>query len=120
MLEKHKPIRLRGHKKHELRQKIFDRDKHCIIPGCDIEINNEWHHEPDGPYKSDELEKGVRLCLKHHRQRHDGPDSLTIKNTCKMYLEKTYCSETNINICRMCENILCLIKNKYETGENLL
>lgn len=88
MLEKQKRVKLKGKPKHELRQKIFDRDKWCIV--CGDSNNNEWHHDPCGPDRSDELEKGVRLCQRCHRQRHDGPDSQKIRQACVDYLHRLY------------------------------
>lgn len=111
IIPKTKRIKLRGKAKHELRQAIFSRDKFCIVCGC--QIDNEWHHEPCGIGKSDEIEKGVRLCRSCHRQRHDGPNSIEIRQICEWYLQKTYCKEPDKQVCRECGNLLCF---NYKVG----
>lgn len=88
MFAKTKRVKLRGKPKHELRQAIFDRDQYCIV--CGDPINNDWHHEPCGSGKSDEIEKGVRLCKKCHYKRHNGPGSAEVKRYCQIYLERLY------------------------------
>lgn len=68
---KKKRIKLNGKEKTKLREKIFERDKNkCVICGAMAE---DWHHQPFGADKSDELEKGVALCHGCHMDLHSHP-----------------------------------------------
>lgn len=71
MLPKPKIVKLKGKAKSDLRDAIFERDGYsCVI--CHYKAT-EWHHQPYGAYKSDELEKGVALCTTCHDDLHKHP-----------------------------------------------
>ena len=89
MFPKNKRTRLKGMKKERLREEILKRDGYmCIVCGSPYYV--EWHHEPCGSKRSDELEKGVTLCSTCHRVRHDCRDCTKIKTSCEEYLNNLY------------------------------
>ena len=55
-----------------------------------VKLGEEFHHEPPGIGKSDEIEKGVLLCYTCHQERHFGSMSREIKRRAVAYLERLY------------------------------
>lgn len=92
MLEKTRPVKLHGKNLFDLNIKIHERDNNCcIVCGAYVDPGIKFHHEPCGAgNKSDEIDKGVTLCNKHHHERHFGKDTTKIKRKIIDYLANFY------------------------------
>lgn len=92
MIPKNKRVRLTGKRASEFHRKIYVRDRgKCIYCGKPVPYGIKHHHEPCGPYKSDEEEKAVMLCNDCHYQRHNSPKtSKAIERYCVKYLRELY------------------------------
>lgn len=96
MFPKGEHVRLKGKKIEDLNNEIFERDNYCCIvckaEGKKVYVSplEKFHHEPCGASKSDEINKGVVLCFKHHQERHFGKEMLKVKNIIMNYLKKMY------------------------------
>lgn len=91
MFEKDKRIKLKGEKLQQLNQDIFDRDNNkCVVCGHFVSSEEKFHHEPCGNKKSDEINKGVVLCMECHFERHFGKSCLEIKREVLSYLRNLY------------------------------
>lgn len=89
LIPKHRNIRLHGQAKSDLRDAIFERDNYsCVI--CHHKAT-EWHHQPFGSSKSDEINKGVALCKQCHTDLHSHPKLGSIyQKLVQEYLEGIY------------------------------
>lgn len=90
-LQKTKRVRLKGKALRDLNNAIFDRDcDKCVICGRWVSRQEKFHHEPAGALKSDEIDKGVVLCMDCHRQRHHTEGCNVIKAKVINYLKSIY------------------------------
>ena len=56
-----------------LKQAIIDRDRTCVVPGCDVSWNLEIDHRvPFAQGGLTDEENLARLCHEHHRQKTAG------------------------------------------------
>ncbi len=96
MFPKDKRVRLKGKKLEDLNNEIFKRDNYCCIAckakGKEVCVSplEKFHHEPCGAKKSDEINKGVVLCMECHYERHHGKKCLEIKHRILNYLRDLY------------------------------
>lgn len=92
MFQKNERVKLKGKKLEQLNQDIFDRDNsRCVVCGHFVSSAEKFHHEPCGTKKSDEVEKGVVLCMECHFERHHGKrESIVIKKKIEDYLKSIY------------------------------
>ncbi len=91
MLKKKQRVHLHGPALRALNDAIHERDHHkCVICGRYVSPNEKFHHEPPGPGRSDEIEKGVTLCLGCHMERHFGKNGNAIRARIKQYLGSIY------------------------------
>lgn len=91
MFQKNKRVKLKGEKLQQLNQDIFDRDNsRCVVCGHFVSSEEKFHHEPCGTKKSDEVGKGVVLCMECHFERHFGKSCLEIKRKVLSYLRNLY------------------------------
>lgn len=88
MIPKTKHVRLHGAALKALNNAIFERDNYrCVICGAHVSNDNKFHHEPCGPNKSDEIDKGVVLCYGCHQERHFGRDCIEVRDKIRAYLK---------------------------------
>ena len=89
--KKAKRIRLHGKALYQLNRAIHERDNNsCIICGHWVDAGVKFHHYPFGSgNKSDEIEKGVTLCLDCHGKAH-GAGGAAINERCAAYLARLY------------------------------
>lgn len=91
VFQKSKRVKLKGKKLEQLNQDIFDRDNNrCVVCGHFASSAEKFHHEPCGAKKSDEISKGVVLCMECHYERHHGKKCLEIKDKIINYLKNLY------------------------------
>ena len=84
-------VRLKGRQLAALNKAIFSRDGcRCVACGAYVDPETKFHHEPCGPDKSDEIEKGAVLCRRCHAERHFGADGQAIRRQVQDYLAEMY------------------------------
>lgn len=91
MLKKKQRVHLHGPALRALNDAIHERDHHkCVICGRYVSPTEKFHHEPPGAGRSDEIEKGVTLCLACHAERHFSANCNAIRDEIRLYLAKIY------------------------------
>lgn len=90
-IKRTKRIRLTGKALKKLYDDVYKRDNgECAYCRKDITYGVKFHHEPCGPYKSDEPEKLVMLCPECHYERHNTWLAEKVRDKCVAYLQSLY------------------------------
>lgn len=89
MLNKNKPIRLKGAALRKLHEEVYELDGGCDVLDNSICIppGTPSHHVNFGAHKEDVKENMVMLWNGNHTEAHDG-DTKRIKQECKTYLRE--------------------------------